>query len=248
MNDDTYYRPDLAWIHHAGYSGHVDLVRPGVLRLLAGHGLGAGAHVLDVGCGPGRLAQALIAEGFRATGIDASPAMIALAREAAPQGEFRVVRLPSNGAALPRANAVVSTGHVLNYLDSRADIARALGDLARAVLPGGLLAIDLMTERFCEARDLRHPHAQVHDDWAIVTRFSRPQPFRYDRHITAFRRVDGAWQRSDEWHRNVTFEPDAALDVLRQHGIDAGVRDAFGDEALPVGLVVVAGTRQKSDC
>jgi hypothetical protein len=33
--------------------------------------------------------------------------------------------------------------------------------LAAALLPGGLLAIDLMTERFAEVRDLRHPHARV---------------------------------------------------------------------------------------
>ena len=38
--------------------------------------------------------------------------------------------------------------------------------LAAALLPGGLLAIDLMTERFAEARDLRHPHARVEPAFA----------------------------------------------------------------------------------
>jgi hypothetical protein len=65
------------------------------------------------------------------------------------------LRLPTDrhsgeDGALPESEAVVSTGHVLNYLDTRAQIAQALSELARAVRPGGVLAIDLMTEAFCD--------------------------------------------------------------------------------------------------
>jgi SAM-dependent methyltransferase len=249
MEQKPYYQPDLAWVHHTGYSHHVAQVRDGIVKLLRGHGLTVGARVLDVGCGSGLLARALIAEGFAVHGVDASAAMIELARNHAEGGRFDVVRLPTRRAvddvgALPAADAVVSTGHVLNYLDSRDDIAQALGELARAVRPGGLIALDLMTERFCEARDRNPLHAQVTEDWAIVTRFSRPQPFRFDRAITVFRRAGDAWRRSDEHHRNVTFEADAALRVLRDHGLDARAQAAFGDEALPDGLIVLVGARR----
>jgi len=156
--------------------------------------------------------------------------------------------------ALPTCDAVVSTGHVLNYLDTRAEVAHALGELARAVRPGGLLAIDLMTERFCKRPGLGPVHAKVRDDWAIVTRFSRPEPYRFDRAITVFRREGGGlegggleggglWRRSDEHHRNVTFDPDEALGILRNNGVDASLRASFGEEALPDGLVVLSGTR-----
>jgi SAM-dependent methyltransferase len=243
MPQAPYYRPDLAWIHHTGYAGHVDNTRDGLLARLRTHGQGAGLRVLDVGCGSGLLAHALLAAGHAVVGIDASPAMIDLAREHAPAGEFRVLTLPAR-AGLPDADAVVSTGHVLNYLDSRDEVALALAELAAAVRPGGLLAIDLMTERFCDARDIRHPHARVCDDWAIVTRFSRPAPYRFDREITVFRRLDEGWRRSDEHHRNVTFDPGDALAILRAHGVDAECVPAFGDETLPEGLVVLAGTRR----
>lgn len=238
---DAYYQSDLAWVHHSGYSQHVAATGPGILRLLREAGLGAGASVLDVGCGGGLLARELLAAGYAVRGVDASPAMIALAREHAPAATFEVVRLPNE---LPAVDAVVSTGHVLNYLDTREDIARVLADLARAVRPRGLLAFDLMTERFREARDIAEVHARVEDDWAIVTRFSRPAPFRFDRAITVFRRVDGHWRRSDEHHRNVTFETDDALAILRRHGIDARLRTAFGNETLPAGLVVLVGIRR----
>jgi SAM-dependent methyltransferase len=204
--------------------------------------------VLDVGCGSGLLARVLLAEGYAVRGIDASPAMIELAHAHAPAGAFNAIGLPTRRrpgepGSVPAADAIVSTGHVLNYLDSRDDLALALTELASALRPGGLLVMDLMTERFCDARDLRHPHAKVEDDWTIVTRFSRPGPHRFDRDITIFRRVNGAWRRSDEHHGNVTFEVDEAIRILRERGVDARPELAFGDEPLPEGLVVISGTR-----
>jgi SAM-dependent methyltransferase len=244
-----YYRPDLAWVHHVGYAGHVENTQRGIVARLRRHGVASGERVLDVGCGSGLLARVLLAAGYAVTGVDASPAMIELARVHAPGADFRVTGLPTRhrpGAdgGLAGADAIVSTGHVLNYLGSRDDVALALAELAAALRPGGLLAIDLMTERFAEARDIRHPHARVEDDWTIVTRFSRPGPHRFDREITVFRRVDGVWRRSDEHHCNVTFEAGEALEVLRINGVDARCEPAFGDEALPEGLVVIAGVKQ----
>lgn len=244
-----YYRDDLAWVHHVGYAGYVASVERGIADRLRAHGVRPDQTVLDVGCGSGLLARRLLAEGHSVVGIDASPAMIALARGHAPGATFRVLGLPArrragDADALPVADAIVSTGHVLNYLDSRADVAQALGELAAALRPGGLLAIDLMTERFAAARDLAHPHAKIEEDWVIVTRFARPGPHRFDRAITVFRRVDGVWRRSDEHHSNVTFDADAALDILRAAGIDARCEPAFGRETLPEGLVVLCGVKR----
>jgi SAM-dependent methyltransferase len=249
MAGAPYYRDDLAWVHHAGYSGYVLNAERGIVGRLRKHGLGPGQRVLDIGCGSGLLARTLLAQGYAVAGVDASPAMIELARAQAPGGDFQAIALPTRrrpgeDGALPGADAIVSTGHVLNYVGSRDDIALALAELAAALRPGGLLAVDLMTERHAAARDLLHPHANVRDDWTIVTRFARPAPHRFDREITVFRRVDGLWRRSDEHHRNVTFEAEAALQILRGHGVDARCEPAFGDETLPEGLVVIAGVKR----
>jgi len=239
---EAYYRSDLAWVHHTGCSQYVELTWPGIVRLLRDGGLGHGARVLDVGCGSGLLAQRLLDAKFRVTGIDASPAMIDLARSGVPGARFEVMRLPAGSLdALPQAEAVVSTGHVLNYLDSKRDIAQALRELAHALRPGGVLAIDLMTEAYAERRDI---HAKAEDDWAIVTRYSRPERGRFDRAITVFRRIGEHWGRSDEHHRNLTLDPQEALRILRDEGIDARLRAAFGEETLPDGLIVLIGSRR----
>ena len=248
MSSHSYYKSDLAWVHHVGYSHHAERTGPGMLALLREGGLPPGASVLDVGCGSGLLARQLRAAGFAVRGVDASPAMIDLARDYEPGAKFDVVRLPTGlhpgeDDALPESDAVVSTGHVLNYLDTRAQIAQALSELARAVRPGGLLAIDLMTEAFCDRPDLGQVHAKVQDDWVMVARFSRPEPYRFDRAITVFRLKGGTWHRSDEYHRNVTFDVDEALRVLRDNGLDARLRFSFGSEKPTGGLVVLAAAR-----
>jgi SAM-dependent methyltransferase len=53
--------------------------------------LGPGADILDLGCGSGRpIAAYLLENGYRVTGLDASPGLIGLARDRLPEGCWRV--------------------------------------------------------------------------------------------------------------------------------------------------------------
>jgi len=234
-----YFRRDLARVHHRGFAFHAEATAPGVIELLRPVRERAGT-VLEIGCGTGLLTRALIDAGHTVIATDGSPAMLELARDLVPEADLRLVVLPDD--PLPEADAVVGVGHTLNYLPDAAAIDRGLIAVAEALRPGGLIALDLCDLAYGAARADAPPVARVEDDWAIVTRLSRPSPDRFVRDITTFTREDsGAWRRDDELHDNVLIDTSAVPGLLREHGVEAEVRPAFGSERLPDGLVAVIG-------
>ena len=116
--------------------------------------------------------------------------------------------------------------------------------LAAALLPSGLIAIDLCDLEWGTARLGARAQGQVGDDWAIVTRFSQPSPDRFDRDLTTFvRDADGRYHREDEHHRNVLLDTSTVPELLLQQGVTASIGNSFHDDGhpLPIGLKSIIG-------
>jgi SAM-dependent methyltransferase len=109
-----------------------------------------GAHLLDLGCGPGGDAAALSSQGYRVTAIDWSPAMVKEAsrrvREAGVAdrvdirhlGIHEIDRLEPVGA---RFDAAYSNFGPLNCV---ADLPDAAQSIARRLKPGGVLVASVI--------------------------------------------------------------------------------------------------------
>lgn len=236
-----YYRRNLALVHHRGFGFHADLCADGILAALEAV---RGGLVLELGCGSGLLTRYLVEAGHRVVATDASPAMLELAADVAPDAEqIRQLTLPDD--PIPAADAIVGVGHALNYLPDAAAIDRALVAIAGSLRPGGMLAIDLCDLQWGAARRDAPDLARVSDDWAIFSRFSVPSPDRFIRKMTTFvADDDGTWRRDDERHDNVLIDTSRVPELLRRHGVDAEIRPSFSDDhAFPDGLVAVVGAR-----
>ncbi|HUH06369.1 MAG TPA: class I SAM-dependent methyltransferase [Egibacteraceae bacterium] len=239
---EPYFRADLALVHHLGFGFHADGCAPRIIEAL-GPVRRRGGLVLELGCGSGRLTQHLVAAGHRVIATDASPAMLDLAREAAPGAEeFRRLVLPDD--VLPQADAVVSVGHVLSCLADETSLQRALAAAAQALSPGGIIALDLCDLRWGEARRDAADQCRVEDDWTLISRFSVPDRTRFVREMTTFVRVgEDAWRRDDERHDNVLVDTSQVPAQLARHGVAAVIETTLGDYELPDGLVAIIGTR-----
>ena len=113
-----------------------------------------GGPVADLGCGPGELLDALSAKAQRLIGVDASPAMLEIARKK-PRlagASLRVGELEHLPLADGEARAAVMSLTLHHLSDPRA----ALAEAGRVVAPGGVLVVadylkhenELMRERF----------------------------------------------------------------------------------------------------
>ena len=120
-------------------------------------GLVPGQRVLDVGCGPGRHALALGALGYDVVGVDVSQRFVDLGRAAAPPN-VRFERLDARELPfVAEFDAVVSLcqgafglaagGPLSGGGDADPD-ARVLDGMARALAPGGLLAVSAFSAYF----------------------------------------------------------------------------------------------------
>ena len=116
--------------HYAGY--HRDLF----LELLPA----PPARTLDLGCGEGRLTRDLAARGYDVVAVDASPTMVAAAREAAPEMEIH----RADAADLSLAAASFDLVVAFMSLQDTEDLAGAVREATRVLVPGGRLCLAIV--------------------------------------------------------------------------------------------------------
>ena len=106
----------------------------GEAELVAGFGP---SHVLDAGCGTGRVAVELARRGIAVVGVDADPEMLGRARQRAPQLAWVLADLAT--LELGRTfDVVVLAGNVLPFVEP-ADRPAAVACCARHLAAGGRL-------------------------------------------------------------------------------------------------------------
>lgn len=118
----------------------------GLILELADEARGA---IVELGCGTGRVVLPLAQMGAEVTGVDASPALLEVARRKIAladvaarvilrEADLRATGLPENHFAL-----AICTSNTLMHLTSPEDQLAALSEAARILKRGGVLMLDL---------------------------------------------------------------------------------------------------------
>lgn len=178
------------WTEGEAYERYVGRwSRPVAEHFLDALAVPPGAAWLDIGCGTGALTRCILERHAprQVVGIDPSDGFIGYARAQLrdhPQAGRADVRI-GDARALPvddGAFDVAVSGLVLNFIP---DQPKALGEMRRAVRPGGCIAAYVwdyaggmqMMRRFWDAASALDPQARAHDE-ALRFASCRPDPLR----------------------------------------------------------------------
>jgi demethylmenaquinone methyltransferase/2-methoxy-6-polyprenyl-1,4-benzoquinol methylase len=182
-----------------------------------------GGHVLDVATGTGLVAAELLRCGYRVTGLDRSPGMLAVAR--ARFGD-RVPLAESSAESLPFADGSfdhLTFTYLLRYVD---DPGATLAELARVVRPGGVLA----------SLEFGVPGGLARPAWELYVRLGLP---------LAGRVLRSGWDDVGSFLGGSIRSFWARYPITRQAELwrAAGVRDVRARRLSLGGGVVIWGTR-----
>ncbi len=112
--------------------------------------LPAGSRVLELGCGSGRDAAFLKANGFDVTGVDVSPAMLAIAQQRHPELSGRLhqasIPLPQGSSLLNQQFAgVISVATIMHIPEH--DLFECASQMRDLLVPGGTLLLSASVGR-----------------------------------------------------------------------------------------------------
>ncbi len=230
------YRPALAAIHDAGFSDETTAAAPPLLRLLRSRGVRRG-RVVDLGCGPGHWLAALSRAGYESWGIDASAAMIRLARRRAPRAGL--IRADLSRAALPRCAALTALGEPLNYLAGPPEVRRLLARARAALEPGGLFIFDvrLPNPRLPRVSTV----ARVEERWAVfVEKRQNAGGTRLERRILSLTRKGRTWRPDEELHALRLYPMATLRSWLKIAGFRVETRGGYDRPLGPARAVFIA--------
>jgi len=194
-----------------GRQTHIQIIAPRLPELL---GDLTGKHLLDFGCGPGRLSLAMIEHGAaHVSGLDESEVMIETARREASEAGVgdRVSYCVGDETNLPteRAYDGVLCSLALMMCETRGRLQRAIGGIVGSLRPGGRAAIVLTHPCF---RSEAYPtfHYNMPDNYRY---FNEGQP--YEVHIQPTESDSFAVIEDYHWpvstYMNVILETGAAI-------------------------------------
>jgi SAM-dependent methyltransferase len=231
------YGSDLAHVHDVAFGAWAREAAPFVLARLREAEIDEGL-VVDLGCGSGIWAAALLDEGYDVLGVDASSAMLALARERAPAA--RLVHASLHEAELPSCVAVTAIGECVNY-GGPPSLEPLCRRVHAALEPGGLFVFDAAAPG--REPELRRRARHEGEQWVMRVEVSEDRAARtLTRRIALVR--DG--RASEELHVLRLYEREEVVDWLEAAGFDVTSHPTYGAApALPGVHVYVATRRQR---
>jgi SAM-dependent methyltransferase len=205
--------------------------------------------ILDLCCGTGTLAQALVARGYHIVGIDSSDGMLRIARHKVPEGVFLTADA-ANFALETKVDAAVSGFDSLNHLLQAEQLESAFRNVYTALQPGGCFVFDLnISDAYGERWD--QTFCGVEPDHAFFMRGGYDREARIGHTKITMFRLAGSWERADVAMQQRPWDIPEVTEMLKAVGFqDVCAYRAIEDLNMPghygIGRAYFRGSKSSS--
>jgi ubiquinone/menaquinone biosynthesis C-methylase UbiE len=208
----------LARIYNEDWASGVFKETLPVLEKLLLPYLTKGVHILDLCCGTGHLAEELLKQGYKITGIDGSEQMLHYARENAPEaklilGDARYFNLPVS------FDAVVSTTGSLNYVMNIEELESVFNNVYHTLTDNGIFLCHFFLEEEFKLNWNGKISGDVKEDYAWATKNIYNSENKLGQiYLTVFSLIEKTWQRLDKVISERCYAKEEILSALESAG------------------------------
>lgn len=183
--------------------------------------------VLDLGCGTGRMTLELARLGYDMTGVDISPEMLDIAREAAENGGFadKILLLCQDMREFELYGTVdvtVSCLDTVNHLTDRKSLDRCFSLVHNYLIPDGLFIFDINGKHKFETVYSNNSYVMEEDTgFCVWQNYYNEKTHISDFYITLFdEEEDGRYARYDETERERMYTLRSMRSALKKSGFE----------------------------
>ncbi|MDT3700396.1 MAG: class I SAM-dependent methyltransferase [Thermincola sp.] len=202
------------------YAGWINYLK----RLFARHNIKP-HRILDLGCGTGNVTIPLAEMGYRLTGLDLSPEMLAVAEEKARSKGLIVNWLCQDMRAMDMADLsfelVISMTDSLNYISTGDELLHVFKQVRNLLKDGGWFIFDLNSVYKLKEVFSDNVFTLLDDDIAYVWENNYDETCRTCyMDLTFFvKEADGRYRRFSEEHSETGYEINDIRELLNQAGL-----------------------------
>jgi ubiquinone/menaquinone biosynthesis C-methylase UbiE len=204
------------WAREPGHDSYWRFHRDQFLQLVPT----PGNLTVDIGCGEGRVSRDLKALGHQVIGIDVSPTLVNLAKEADPAGRYLV----ANAAAIPLESSCADLAIAFMSPQDIDDIDTAFAEASRILIKGGRFLIAIVHPINSSGR-----FSTEDEDSEFVIAGSYLDEFRYSDNLTR----DGLEMTFHSQHRPLERYSRALestgflMEAIREHPVPDGAETSL---------------------
>jgi SAM-dependent methyltransferase len=226
---DTFCAAPFAAVYDRHFVPDLDGIADKIRCYAESAGVGVGTDekcMLDLCCGTGHVIAHFARNGYRAVGIDGSPAMLELARSlnsaSIDAGKVSLMAADATGFTLDeQVDLVTCTCDSLNHLESLDQLRRCFAAVRRSLRDGGLIIFDLhstfglSSQNIVSMRDL--------PDLLLTTKvLFEPSSGRVFARVVGFHKLGNAntWERFEQNGSNTAWPAEQICSALTHAGFE----------------------------